>query len=559
MKVKIPDTILTQSLQACKQAFIVAGVFSFFLNIFVLTVPIYTLELYDRVLISHSADTLIYLTLLGVGILLLYGLIDAARAWIMVAVSTWLDRKITKEMLAQSSDTLIHGNQYPLQAPKDIQLVRGFISSPGLFVLFDAPWLPIFIVVLFFLHPLLGVTAILSALLLFGLAILNIAVTKNDANRIMQAEVNSQLQLNSTLRTAESVQAMGMIPAITFRWFNSTANIVNTHSKMNRRSQFILSTSKFARLAVQIIMLAIGAYLVIQEQLTAGMMIAASILLARALAPVEQSISVWSQMRSAKEAYQRLQIYFSQPPLRHNNRGLMRPKGQLQVDQVQLILPRMEKPLLKAVHFALQAGELLAIVGPSGSGKTTLARLLVGNLKPSHGAIRLDGADIFHWARDEVGVYLGYLSQDIELLPGTVKENIARMQVPDDKLLLQAAELAGSHQTILHLPQGYDTDVSTCRLSGGQKQLIALTRALYSEPAFLVLDEPTSNLDAALQEHFIQMLTQLRKQKVTTIVITHLPVLLNLVDKILVLRDGQQQAFGPPSEIIRKQQPKPLE
>ena len=484
-------------MQACHKALYVAGFFSFFINILMLTTSLYMLQVYDRVLASRSYDTLIYLTLAAVIALAALTLLDIARSRVLVHVSYWLDNALSPAALAKGPDQILQGYAYGPQALRDIATVRQFIAGAGIFSLFDAPWVPIYLFVIFILSPALGFLATFGAIILFVLALINEIMTRKFLNEANSRAMSAQYYVDTSLRNAESIQAMGMMPNIIQHWETQNAPVLQLQTIASNRAAIILAISKFMRLSLQIFMLGIGAYLVINNQLTGGAMIAGSILLSRALAPVEQAISVWKQILAARQAYHRLQQHFSATTRHTSNISLPAPKGIVTLENVTYHLSRTEKPILANISLQIDAGEMIAIIGPSGAGKSTLARLIVGALKATSGDVRLDGADVYTWERHDFGRYTGYLPQDIELFTGTVKDNIARMGIIEDEAVISAAQIAEVHNLILHLPKGYDTHIgnSSYVLSGGQRQRIALARAIYHFPRLLVLDEPNSNLD----------------------------------------------------------------
>lgn len=546
-------SILQQATTACYRALYVAGIFSLFINVLMLVIPLHMLQVYDRVLSSRSFDTLMYLTAIAVIALLVLAFLDMARSRILVNSSIWFDHIMSPAAFAKSPDEILRGRSYGPQALRDIATVKQFISGTGIIALFDTPWVPVYLVVIFILHPILGFIALTGAILLFSLAILNEVVTRQPLKNANAEGIASQRFVESSLRNAEAIQAMGMMSYLVKHWSKKNEPVLELHATASNRASIILSISKFLRLSLQILILATGAMLVIHDVLTSGAMIAASILLARALAPVEQSIGVWKQFQATREAYRRLKQHFSEEILRSSGITLPRPRGALSLEDVSFYLPQVEKPIINHVSFNIEPGKLVALIGPSGAGKTTLARLIVGALKGSTGHIRLDGADVYNWDRDDFGQYVGYVPQDVELFPGSVTDNIARMNHVDDKDVLAAAQLAGIHEIILQLRQGYSTligDSSFFSLSGGQRQRIALARALYNEPSLIILDEPNANLDAEGEEALLQSLLQMRKKGATQIIISHRSSFIKHVDQIILLNEGKIQLMGNRDEVL---------
>jgi len=552
----IPTSVIKDAVKASKKAFIYAGIFSIFVNILMLTVPIYMLQLFDRVLASRSGETLFYLTLIAIIVLVIFGLLDMVRSRILVRVSSWLDEFVSPYALLRSADDVLQGNTYGPIALRDIATIRSFLSSPSIFSLFDSPWVPLYLIVIFMLHFYLGLLATGGAIILFTIAILNELLTRiplRNANN--QARAN-QMNTEIALRNAEAIQAMGMMTNLMRRWHEKNKKVSHLQTLASERSSVLLSTSKFVRMSLQLLMLGLGAYLVINDQLTAGMMIAGSILLSRALAPVEQAIGMWKQLVAARGAYNRLCQHFKTGMNRSAGIELPEPVGLLQFSNVTYLPPRSPKPTLSNITFTLKPGGMLAIIGPAASGKTTVARLAVGAWPPRSGDVRLDGAQVFTWERDDFGTHVGYLPQDIELFPGTVKENIARMGDPNDELVIQAAKISGVHEMILALPSGYDTVLGDegYKLSGGQRQRIALARAIYGYPKLIILDEPNSNLDHDGELALVKALTELRQRNCAILLITHRPNIVRIVDDIMVLKQGMIQMYGPRDDVMKQLQ-----
>ncbi|KTD64081.1 type I secretion system permease/ATPase [Legionella spiritensis] len=547
-------TVLEEAFQSCKKAFIYIGLFSLFINILMLTIPIYMMQIFDRVLASHSYDTLIYLTLIALLALLILSILDAVRTYIIIQVSVWLDRKLTPAALALCPDQQLMGNIYPEQVLRDISMVRQFLGSPALFTLFDAPWVPVYLIVIFLLDPILGLISTIGAVILFACALVNELATRKLLEETNNISLSNNLETTATFRNAEVIQAMGMLYPLVQNWYKNNEKVLEFQSKSSKISGNILSVSKFLRSTLQVLILGFGAYLVIINQITPGMMIAASILMARALSPVEQAISSWKQYQGAKQAKERLRPHFSFFSGRFAGMTLPDPKGTLSLENIFYSPPNMNRYVINNINYQINPGEMVALIGPSAAGKSTLARLIVGVIKPGVGSIRLDSADVFQWDRVDFGRHVGYLPQDIELFNGTIKENIARMGVVDERAVIKAAQLAGCHELILRLPMAYDTLVSRSgfSLSGGQRQRIALARALYRDPQLIVLDEPNSNLDMEGEQALIAALSALKKRSATVVVVAHRPNILKHVDTIIVLNEGKIQFSGPRDQILSK-------
>lgn len=537
--------------QRCRSAFIFIGIISCILNLLMLTIPIYTLQIFDRVIISQSADTLIYLSIIAILALLVLALLDIVRSRVFLQVGLWLDRELNPEVLDRSISQYLAGNSYVTQSLTDIALLRQFLSSSATASFFDIPWVFIYLIVIFILSITLGVVATLGAALLFFLALLNENATKKPTQEAEQAHIHNQRFFSDLLKNAESIFAMGMIPTIKKKWLANNENALNMQKLSNDSSSVLLSTSKFARMILQLAVLGIGAYLVLLGNFTGGSMMAASIIAARALAPVESAISSWKQFLQAQAAYRHLKTYLDSPAERTQKIQLEKPKGILQVSHLTFVPLQEKHPVIFNINFTLSAGESLAIVGPSSAGKSTLLRLLLGMWQPTEGEVRVDGSNIHDWSAEQLGQYIGYLPQTSELFMGTVKENIARLDIQDEKEVIAAAEFVNAHHMILNLKASYDTPADRYTLSGGQQQRIALARAFYKKPSFVFLDEPEKNLD---QDGLIQLKALIEKakaEKITLIYATHQIDLARIADKTLILHAGQMQAFGAGTQVLQ--------
>lgn len=547
---------LRKILLACRHAIYVVGLFSFFINILMLTTSIYMMQIYDRVLAGRSLDTLLYLTVVALIALLTLALLDMARSRVLVHVSYWLDNTMSPPALKKGADDLLRGQTYGAQSLRDIATIRQFVSGSSIFTLFDAPWVPIYLLAIFYLSPILSLLALFGVVILFGLAILNEIMTRHMLTEASRKAAAAQYYVDASLRNAEIIQAMGMMNNIIQHWSKKNSAVLNLQTIASNRAGVILALTKFMRLALQILMLALGAYLVINNELTGGGMIAGTILLSRALAPVEQAMSVWKQMLSARLAYRGLQKHFSTPVRAESNIKLPAPKGELTINKVSYVIANTNHEILSQISMQIKPGEMVAIIGPSGAGKSTLARLLVGALQASSGDIRLDNADVYSWERTDFGNHVGYLPQDIELFNEKVKDNIARMGVVDDAAVIAAAQLAEVHDIILNLPDGYDTIIGSNSfvLSGGQRQRIALARAIYRMPRVLVLDEPNSNLDNEGEGALLRVLLAMKQRGVTQIIISHKPAIVKHTDRILFILDGKVKLVGPRDEVLSQLQ-----
>jgi PrtD family type I secretion system ABC transporter len=547
-----PSSILADVRANCRSALIAVGIVSLFVNMLMLTVPLYMLQIFDRVLMSRSHETLYFLSLAAVGALVVMSALDIMRSRILVRVSTWLERRLGPETLTRVISGLVASQTYGAQALRDISQMRQFIASPGIFSLFDAPWVPIYLLVIYFLHPTLGAIALAGAVVLFLLAIANEVATRGPIKAGNEKWMKAMRKTDAAVRNAEIIEAMGLMPGIVRRWHKDNDAALQLQSVASDRAGLIMATSKMTRLVIQVAMLGTGAYLVLRYELTPGGMIAGSIILSRALQPVEQAIGTWKSLVTARTAYARFSSFMQQGDARQTDMQLPEPEGHLSVERVTFVPPGAQKPVLKAVSFSAKPGELLAIVGPSAAGKSTLARLLVGVCCPSSGTVRLDGADVYTWERVDFGKHVGYLPQDVELFDGTIEENIARLNDAEPEDVVDAATRAGVHEMILQLPNGYRTQIGAegVPLSGGQRQRIALARALFGRPQLLVLDEPNASLDAEGEEALMRAMSAARSGGATVILIAHRVSLVASADSVLFLRDGVAELFGPKNEVL---------
>jgi PrtD family type I secretion system ABC transporter len=550
---------LTEALGACRRGFFVVAVFSLGVNLCMLTTPIYMMQLFDRVLSSRSTETLIALLIVAIAALAVLALLDILRTNVLIRVSTWLDRRLGGSLLGASvSRALADSRGGSAQVLRDLSTLRSFLSGSGVFPLMDAPWAPIFLAVMFLLHPLLGWLSLIGALILFAIAILNETVTRNILADANNAYARAMRRAEAAIRNADVINGMGMLPNIAARWQGENAHSLDRQARASNLSGTLTALSKFIRFGLQIGVLSLGAWLSLEGELSPGAMIAGSIIMGRALAPVEQAIGAWKGFVGARAAYQRIREML-EGGTRDPGMPLPPPEGRLNVEGLTYAHRPGQEPALRNVSFELKAGESLAIIGPTASGKTTLARLLIGNLPPSAGVARLDGMDVAAWDADDLGQYVGYLPQAIELFDGTIRENIARMGEADPQAVILAARLAQVHDLILGLPDGYDTEIGDggAGLSGGQRQRIGLARALYGTPRFVVLDEPNSNLDTDGEEALLKAMAALKKEGITVVLISHRPNLLRFVDRVLVLNKGRVHLFGSRDEILQKMTGKP--
>lgn len=548
------ETPLRRALSACRRQFILVGVFSGVVNLLQLTTSIYMMQVFDRVLATRILDTLVYLTLIAVGAVMVLALLEAVRNQIMQRIGVWVEHRVAPEGFVRAIESTLRGRPYRMEALRDLAVCRNYLSSPSALVLYDVPWVPIYIAVIFLLHPVMGWIAFGGALVLFGLTVASEFSTSSLLKEANTAAMASQRRADSIARNAEVIDTMGMLPAVIGHWRSSVAAMAVPQQRALDRAAVLLALTKFFRLAVQIAVLGVGAYLVLLQEITAGASIAGSIIMGRALAPVEQMIGGWKQLVQARQSFRRLEAFLTQPRIRPPGLPLPEPTGRLTVERVSYAFPGQGVAMIKGVNFGLAPGESLAVIGPSAAGKTTLIRLLIGTLQPSAGNVRLDGADVYQWMREDFGRHVGYLPQDVELFDGTVFENIARMGEAEPDEVYEAAKLAGCHEMILRLPNGYETQIGEggIYLSGGQRQLIGLARAMFGRPMLVVLDEPNSNLDGDSEAGLIRALERLKAQGTTVVLVSHRPTLVQGVDKVLLLKDGAMEMFGPRAEVLKR-------
>ncbi|AFL73900.1 type I secretion system permease/ATPase [Thiocystis violascens] len=548
-----PVDELRAVLQASRNSFIYTGLFSAFINLLLLVPALYMLQVYDRVLASGSAMTLLVLTLLVVGLYAMMGALELVRSRILVRVSARLDMALNGRLFAAMFDANLRGGgQTGIQPIQDLTALRQFLTGHGLFGFFDAPWIPVYMAVLFLMHPMIGWLAVGGALILIGLAIANELTTSKPLAMANRQAVASNNYLQGNLRNAEALESMGMLGNVHRRWLAQHVAMLKLQSLASDRAGLLINASKTIRITLQSLILGVGAYLAIQQIVTPGVMIAGSILMGRALAPIDMLINSWKGFLTARTAYDRLRNLLQSVPARAVNMRLPDPTGQVSFQEVVAAPPGSNVAVLKRISFEVEPGEVIGVIGPSAAGKSTLARVMLGVWPSAAGAVRLDGAEISRWNREDLGPHIGYLPQDIELFDGTVSENIARFGTVDAQKVVAAAQRAGVHEMILGLPKGYDTPVGVggAVLSGGQRQRIGLARAMYGQPVLVVLDEPNSNLDEQGEAALVRAIAQLKSEGSTVFIITHRPSVLNGVDKILVLREGMLHLFAPREQVL---------
>ncbi|MEB0045135.1 MULTISPECIES: type I secretion system permease/ATPase [unclassified Pseudomonas] len=545
---------LFKALGDYKSTLISVGCFTALINVLMLVPSIYMLQVYDRVLSSQNQTTLAMLSLMVVGFFVFIGLLEIVRSFIVIRIGSQLERRFNLRVYQAAFErNLFKGEGNAGQSLGDLTHIRQFVTGPALFAFFDAPWFPVYLFVIFLFNVWLGVLATAGAVLLIGLACLNEFMTKKPLGEAAGYSQKSSQLATSHLHNAETIQAMGMLGALRKRWFEVHSRFLGLQNQASDTGAVISSLSKTLRLCLQSLVLGLGALLVIKGDMTAGMMIAGSILMGRVLSPIDQLIAVWKQWSGAKLAYRRLDALLQAYPPSDAAMELPAPKGQISFEQVSAGPPGQRAATLHQVNFSLGAGEVLGVLGASGSGKSTLARVLVGVWPTLGGTVRLDGADIHRWNRDDLGPYIGYLPQDIELFSGSIAQNIARFRDADSQKVVEAAQHAGVHELILRMPQGYDTVLGEdgSGLSGGQKQRVALARALYGNPSLVVLDEPNSNLDTVGEAALASAIVHMKARGTTVILVTHRSSALAQADKLLVLNDGRLQAFGHSQDVLK--------
>ena len=552
MKVKSP---LSEAVRATFPALGSTFVLSLFINMALLVSPLYSMQVYDRVLTSRNVGTLLMLTLIVAAFLALYGVLEYARSGVLVRAGVAFEGKLRRPLF----DTMMRAELSPRhrmgqQVIRDADLLRESISSGLATTLCDLPWAPVFVLLCFLLHPLLGIVALGGAFISFTLALLTDWVTKPGVEQSARLSNEAHKFAAMALRNGEAVRGLGMGDIVLDRWAGQQSQAIAAHSTTTERGAILHAISKFSRMAVQTALLCVGAWLAVENMISAGAMMAASIVMGRALAPVEQIVGQWKRIIACRAAYRRLDELFKALPAEAVLTALPAPVGKIEVEGAVVFPPSATKAAVRGVSFSLEAGDIMAVVGSSSSGKSSLARALAGVWPVKQGVVRIDGASYTQWDPNKLGKYIGYLPQDVDLFHGTVAENIARLGLVDDELVVEAAKQAGAHDAILKLANGYDTPIGEggTALSGGMRQRIGLARALYGDPRLIILDEPNANLDEEGERALAKALQAMKAAKRTVIMITHRPSILANVDKVMVMTFGQVLAFGPRDEVIAK-------
>ncbi|WP_292349425.1 type I secretion system permease/ATPase [Mesorhizobium sp.] len=526
--------------------------FSLLANLLLLASTVYMLQIYDRVLSSGSIDTLMWLTLAVIGAIAVYGLLEQARRMILGHISQWLDDQLSVPVIERAMEARLVGSS--LEAGlKDVADLRGFVAADGMLTFLDAPWTPVFLAFMWLLHPALGLVGIVGAVLLFCGALANDFLTRRKGQEASLGLRRNQAAASQYVDGAETLRSLGMSEPALLRWEEKQHSLMTIQAQLLSRTTSIASLSRSLRLALQVAVLGLGAYFVLRGELTAGSMIAASILLSRALAPIERSIGAWRSLVTARTARRSLTRLFADTGSRQSDGvTLPRPQGRLMLDDVYYSAPGTQQALINKVSFNVVAGETCGVIGPSGCGKTTLCRLIVGTLRPSLGHVRLDGAEVASWPSNQLGIHIGYVPQQVELFPGTIAENIGRLRDVDSAAVIAAAQAAGIHEMILRMPNGYQTEVGPhgARISRGQRQRIALARALFGNPSLIVLDEPNTGLDADGEMALFNVLRLLRERGCTVILVSHQINLLHTAEHVVFMLDGAVKMFGTRDEVL---------
>lgn len=546
-------SLLRELFSLCKRSFWFVVVFSFCINLLMIVPAIYMLQVYDRVIAAGSYNTLLVLTLIMVFLVVSMGGLEWVRSRVLIHLGERMDRLLAGRLFDAGFMNRLRGaSSSGAQGLQDLYGLKNFVTGSGLFAFLDFPWLPVYLAIMFIFHPLYGWVGVAAALILLALAFTNELLTNPMLQEASRKSVSVSQLLSRNFQNAEAVHAMGMQESVRERWHPLHEEVRGLQVQASKRSAGFTSVSRNIRLLVQSLILGLGGYLVLEQEVSPGVMIAGSILLGRALAPIDQLIGAWKGFSSARSQYRRISELLNEVPEEPARMTLPAPRGQVTFERAFVVPPGAQEPVLKNLSFRIEPGEVVAVIGPSASGKSSLARSALGIWPTSKGVVRLDGADINHWNREELGPYIGYVPQDVELFDGSVKDNIARFGQPDAEAVVEAARLAGVHELILQLPQGYDTVIGQSGgvLSGGQRQRIALARALYRYPSLVVLDEPNSNLDDAGEKELARAMGELKRRGTTVVVITHRMALVKAVDKIMVLVGGQIRDFGSRVKVL---------
>ena len=550
---EVEESELKQTIIKAKKSILMAGLFSMFINLLMLVPPLYMLQLYDRVLTSRSESTLYMLTLIVIVLFVTMGLLEVVRSRVLIKFGNRFANILSNRIFESTFEL---ANKKPEAASSrlmgDFTQLRQFLTGNGLFAFFDAPWIPIYIIVLFMFHVYFGIFAIFAAIILVAITILNEYTTKEKMDNANTLNRDSMMQLEANIRNAEVINAMGMKTNVRKKWEEKYFGFLNAQNDASNKAGIWSNLSKTLRMFFQSMILGLGAYLAVNMELSAGMMIAGSIIMGRALAPLDLMIATWKGFSGARMSYKRIDQLLKDFPKNKEYMELPAPKGFISVEGVYAKPPASNKYTLENLNFSINKGDILGVIGASAAGKSTLARIILGVWPVQIGTVRIDGADISQWDREHLGKYIGYLPQDIELFAGTISENIARFNEVDSQKVIEAAMKAGVHEMILRLPEGYDTVIGSGAvvLSGGQRQRIGLARAIYDNPVFVVLDEPNSNLDEQGELALLKTVEELKQSGTTVVIITHRPNILKVTNKILIMNSGKIERYASTEEIL---------
>ncbi|MBO4300900.1 MAG: type I secretion system permease/ATPase [Desulfovibrio sp.] len=541
-------------LRSCRYFFGYAFFFSMFVNVLQLTFPIYMLQVYDKVLTSFNLSTLIVITVAAVIALAVLALLSWIRSRLLVRAGIEFDRMLSHDVLEhnlQNAGKPADSAQHNEGTLRDVQTLRNFLGGNAVFAFFDLPWMPLYFLLIFILHPLLGMVAVAGGLMVLLLGILTERLTRTRLETATKLNRHSFRITNAALRNAGIVRSLGMVGNVSARWSKVNTSVMNLQTLASRSAGLLQAISRSLRMGLQVLIYAVGAYLTIEHESTAGIMIAASIIMGRALSPIDQAMATYKQSLEAKGAYGRLKALLDAPKALPAM-DLPAPQGELMAENLHFAAGG--RAIIKGVSFLMPAGQSLAVIGPSAAGKSTLCKLLLNIWQPTAGKVRIDRADMASWDAEKLGPFLGYLPQDVELFSGSVAENIARLGAVDSQKVITAARMAGVHEMVLGLPKGYDTQIGEggAALSGGQRQRIGLARALYGNPRLVILDEPNSNLDEEGEMSLAQAVMNMKRQRTSLVLVTHKPNLLSLVDNIMILQDGKIAICGARKEVLAK-------
>ena len=551
-----PDNVLTRTLGDAKHPFAVAAAFSFFSNLLYLAMPLYTYQVYGRVLVSQNIPTLVVLTAVTLFCFAVSSAIDDFRARILINYGLMLDQRVSGKVFSALFDASVRGDTSArAQALRDLDQFRQTLTGTAAAVFFDVPWIPVFVGVLYLISPAVGVLTTVGALVLLGLALLQERTIRPVQRDASDGQLRSYAFTDAALRNGEVVRAMGMLPTLGASWASHRAVAIERGATAAEMSNTYTDIIKAVRQGIQVLIIAIGAYLILKAQIHQGMLFANMILASRALAPIEKIVATWDPLNNMVRAHGRLMQLLSNAEPSAPATALPRPNGRLTVESLNYAPVGVPRLLLANINFTVEPGETLGVIGPSGAGKSTLARLLVGIWRPNNGVVRLDGANVFTWDRADFGRYVGYLPQDTELFAGTIRDNIARFRADvSDEEVVTAARLAGVHELILRLPKGYETDVGDGghTLSAGQRQRVGLARTMLGNPAFIVLDEPNASLDTEGEDALLKAIDAMKSNGATVVIISHKPAIFRAADKMLVLREGRIELFGPRDQVMSR-------